>query len=320
MSKYAVVAGTGSYLPITVISNADLETMVDTTDQWIVDRTGISERRKAAADETAASMGTQAATAALNAAGVPASDLDLIIVATCSPDRVFPSTACILQNNLQAGTCPAFDLAAACSGFIYALNVADQAVRSGNANHVLVVGSEVMSRVIDWQDRSTCILFGDGAGAVVLSASDQPGIMGSVCHADGRYQDLLYIPNPLTGPDDGGNQYMRMRGNDVFKQAVRAMDAIVDEVLVKTTIDKADIDWLIPHQANERIIRATAKKLNLPMEKVIMTLAKQGNTSSASIPLALDEAVRDGRVQRGQHLLLEGFGGGLCWGATVVRY
>jgi 3-oxoacyl-[acyl-carrier-protein] synthase-3 len=318
VTRYATLLGTGGYLPETILTNEELSRTVDTTDDWIVERTGISERRIAAKHETASSMAEIAARQALDAACLQPDDIDLIIVGTGTPDRVFPSTACLLQHRLRIRECAAFDIQAACSGFIFALSVADQYIRTGSANHVLVVGSELNSRLVDWTDRSTCILFGDGAGAAVLGVSDTPGVLSTHIHSDGQYQDLLYVPNPIHNDDAG--RYIKMQGNEVFKVAVNTLGRIVDETLRENDLQQSDIDWLVPHQANIRIIAATAKKLRMPMEQVVVTVQKQGNTSAASIPLALNEAIRDGRIQRGQTVLMEAFGGGFAWGSALLRY
>lgn len=319
MSRFARIAGTGGYLPATVRSNDDIAQMVDTSDSWIMERTGIRERRIAAPDETASSMGEIAARQAISAAGWEPQDIDLVIMATSTPDRVFPSAACILQQRLGIGVCGAFDVQAACAGFIYALSVADQFLRTGAARRVLLVGSEINSRLVDWSDRATCILFGDGAGAVVLEASEAPGILSTHIHADGRFQELLYLPNPEMGIS-GEPPYVKMQGNEVFKVAVNTLGRIVDETLAANGMEKSDVDWLVPHQANIRIIAATARKLKMPMDRVVVTIEKQGNTSSASVPLALHEAVMDGRIKRGQVLLMEAFGGGFTWGSALIRY
>jgi len=321
VTVFTRIAGTGGYLPETILTNHQIAETIDTSDAWITERTGIRERRIAAPDETASSMAEKAARQALLAAGLEADALELIIVATCTPDRTFPSTACLLQQRLGAGNCPAFDVQAACSGFIYGLSIADQYIKSGMIKKALVVGAEVYSRIIDWSDRSTCILFGDGAGAVVLEASGQPGILSTHIHADGRYQDLLYLPNNHVQPgNEPENRYLKMEGNEVFKVAVNTLGGIVNEALEANNMPMSAIDWLVPHQANIRIIAATARKLGLPMERVIVTIDRQGNTSAASVPLALNEAVRDGRIQRGQTLLMEAFGGGFAWGSALVRY
>ncbi len=319
---FACIAGTGSYLPQKILTNADIAAFVDTSDEWIIERTGIKQRHVVAEHETAATMGLMAAEHALAAAQLSAQDIDLIIVATCTPDKFFPSTACLIQQRLNIQkSIPAFDLSAACAGFIYALTVAEQFIANNKIKNALVIGSEAMSRIIDWQDRSTCVLFGDGAGALILSASDTPGIISSHLHAQGKYQDLLFLPNNIAAPAlRNDSPYLQMRGHEVFKLAVQALDDAVDEVLQHNNIKTQDIDWLVPHQANLRIIQAIAKRLQLPMEKVILTIAEHGNTSSASIPLALDVAIRDGRIKHGQTLLMEGFGGGMAWGSVFVRY
>ena len=320
---YSRIAGTGSCLPERVVTNADLAKTVDTSDEWIAARTGIRQRHLAAEGETTCDLAFGAATAALEAAGVAASDVDLLIVGTTTPDLIFPSTACLLQDRLGANGCPAFDVNAACSGFIYALTVADKFIRSGSARTALVVGAETLSRMIDWSDRGTCVLFGDGAGAVVLKASDEAGILSSHVHADGAYKELLWNPVGVSvGFTHEHNHGVRvvMQGSEVFKVAVKTLDRVVEETLAANGIDRHAIDWLIPHQANLRIIQATAKRLDMPMERVIVTVDKHGNTSSASVPLALDHGVRSGRIQRGQLLLLEAFGGGFTWGSALVRY
>jgi len=320
---YSRIAGTGSYLPSHVVTNADLERTVETTDEWIRSRTGIRERRKAADGETTGDLAFQASLRALEAAGVDGADLDLIILGTTTPDLIFPSTACLLQHRLGANGCAAFDVNAACSGFMYGLGIADKFIRSGAAHKVLVVGSETLSRMLDWSDRSTCVLFGDGAGAVVLEPSEEPGVITTKLHADGAYKDLLYNPVGVSaGFLDEPNHGVRvmMRGHEIFKVAVRTLDRIVGETLETAGMQEADVDWLIPHQANLRIIEATAKRLGLSMDRVIVTVDRHGNTSSGSVPLALDEAVRTGRIERGQTLLLEAFGGGLTWSSALIRY
>lgn len=316
---YSRIAGTGGYLPERVMTNAELEAMVDTTDAWIRERTGIERRHLAAEGETCCDLGERASRLALAAAGIRPSDLDLILVATTTPDQFFPSTACLLQQRLDVHGCAAFDLQAVCTGFIYALGVADKFIRTGAARRALVVGSETLSRVIDWTDRGTCVLFGDGAGAMVLEAADTPGIISSHLHADGAYKDLLQIPGGL-GKGDCDNVHMEMKGNEVFRIAVTTLGRIVDETLEANGLKKSDIDWVVPHQANMRIIQATARKLDLPMERVVVTVAEHGNTSAASVPLAFDQAVRDGRIQRGEMILMEAFGGGFTWGSVLVRY
>lgn len=316
---YTKILGTGSYLPVQVRTNADLEKMVDTSDEWIVTRTGICERRIAAADETVATMSFQAAEKALEMAGVAKEDIGLIVVATTTTTHAFPSAACLVQQMLGIKDCAAFDLAAACAGFTYALSVADQYVKNGAFKHALVIGADVLSRTLDPEDRGTIILFGDGAGAVVLGASEAPGILSTHLHADGSYGNLLTLPYK-----DRQNQdkpaYVTMAGNEVFKVAVTELARIVDETLQANNMDRSELDWLVPHQANLRIISATAKKLGMGMDKVVVTLDRHGNTSAASVPSALDEAVRDGRIQRGQLVLLEAFGGGFTWGSALVRF
>ena len=317
---YSRILGTGSYLPAHILTNADLEKLVDTNDQWIVERTGIRERHIAAEGEFTSDLATQAARAALESAGLVPDDIDLLLVATTTPDLVFPSTACIVQAKLgMTNGRPAFDLQAVCSGFVYALSVADQFIRTGAARHVLVIGAETLSRITDWNDRGNCILWGDGAGAVVLGASDAPGIIATHIHADGRHKELL---RTTTGPSTGLNEpaLMRMEGNAVFKMAVNTLDRIVDETLEANGLAKSDIDWLVPHQANIRIISATAKKLGMSMDNVVTTVAGHGNTSAASVPLAFDVAVRDGRIRRGQTVLMEAFGGGFTWGSALLKY
>ena len=321
MTVYSRLLGTGGYLPDRVLTNEEISRTVDTNDEWIIERTGIKERRIAGKDETASSMAEAAARQAIKAAGLDPEAIDLIVLGTGTPDRIFPSTACLLQHRLGIQKCAAFDVQAACSGFIFALSVADQYIRAGNARHVLVVGTEMNSRLVDWTDRSTCILFGDGAGAVVLGASEEPGLLSTHIHSDGQYQDLLYAPNPVhDASQELPRQYLQMQGNEVFKVAVNTLGRIVDETLAENGLDKADIDWLVPHQANIRIITATAKKLRMSMAQVVVTVEKQGNTSAASIPLALNEAIRDGRIQRGQTVLMEAFGGGFAWGSALLRY
>lgn len=325
MSKriYSRIAGTGSYLPEKVLTNADLEKMVETSDEWIQTRTGIRERHIAADDQTTSDLGYQAALRALEAAGIQASQLDMIVVGSTTPDLIFPSTACLIQAKLGASGCPAFDVNAACSGFVFALSVADKFIRSGDARHVLVIGAETLTRIVDWNDRTTCVLFGDGAGAVVLKADEDTGILSTHLHADGSKKELLWNPVGVSagfGDSENGRGAILMKGNDVFKYAVKALDSVVDETLHANGLDKADLDWLIPHQANLRIIEATARRLDMSMDQVIVTVDKHGNTSSASVPMALDHAVRSGRVERGQLLLLEAFGGGFTWGSALLRY
>ncbi len=320
---YSRILGTGCYLPDRVLTNADLEHMVETTDEWIQTRTGIKRRHIAADGETTADLAEAAARRALDAAGVDASEIDLILVGTTTADQVFPNMGCLLQDRLDIHGCPAFGLEAACSGFIYALSVANCFIAAGNAKRALVVGAETLSRMLDWEDRGTCVLFGDGAGAVVLGPSDEPGILSCHLGADGRYKDLLYHPygtSRIQRPEDTERPYIQMRGNEIFKVAVKTLENIVDETLEANGLSCSAIDWLVPHQANIRIIQATAKRLGMPMEKVILTLEDHGNTSAASVPLALDTAVRDGRIKRGDLLMLEAFGGGLTWGSALIRY
>jgi len=320
---YSRILGTGRYLPDRVLTNADLEHMVETTDEWIQTRTGIKRRHIAADGETTADLAEAAARRALDAAGVDASEIDLILVGTTTADQVFPNMGCLLQDRLDIHGCPAFGLEAACSGFIYALSVANCFIVAGNARRALVVGAETLSRMLDWEDRGTCVLFGDGAGAVVLGPADEPGILSCHLGADGRYKDLLYHPygtSRIQRPEDTERPYIQMRGNEIFKVAVKTLENIVDETLEANGLSCSAIDWLVPHQANIRIIQATAKRLGMPMEKVILTLEDHGNTSAASVPLALDTAVRDGRIKRGDLLMLEAFGGGLTWGSALIRY
>ena len=321
---YARIAGTGSYLPQKVLTNDDLSKLVDTSDEWIAARTGIRQRHVAAEGETTSDLALQASLRALEAAGVQPSELDLIVLGTTTPDLIFPSSACLLQHKLGANGCPAFDVNAACSGFIYALTIADKFIRSGSAKTALVVGAETLTRMLDWSDRGTCVLFGDGAGAVVLKADDETGILSTHMHADGGKKELLWNPVGVSAgfrPDEpNAGVRVMMTGNEVFKHAVKALDSVVEEALEANGLDRHEIDWLIPHQANLRIIEATAKRLDMPMERVVVTVDRHGNTSSGSVPLALDEAVRSGRVQRGQLLLLEAFGGGFTWGSALVRY
>jgi 3-oxoacyl-[acyl-carrier-protein] synthase-3 len=319
--SFAKILGTGSYLPEKILTNAELEKTIDTSDEWIRERTGIAQRHVAAEHETASSMAEQASLRALQAAGLNPTDIDLIIVGTVTPDKVFPSTACLLQERLGAGKCIAFDINAVCSGFVYALSVADQFIRSGMVKTALVVGSETLTRMLDWQDRSTCVLFGDGAGAMILGASDEPGIYSTHLHADGNYKDLLHVPSLMPSQRKAHEQpFLQMEGRELFKVAVTELGNLVDETLAKNNLPQSAIDWLIPHQANQRIIMAAAKKLGLPEERVIMTVADQANTSAASVPLALDTGIRDGRIKRGDLLLLEAFGGGLTWGSALIRY
>jgi 3-oxoacyl-[acyl-carrier-protein] synthase-3 len=320
---YGRVRGTGSYLPERVLTNADLERIVDTSDAWIRERTGICERHIVADGESTIDLAERAAVHAIEAADMEVGDIDLVIVGTTTPDRIYPSTACRLQARLGVHGCPAFDVQAVCTGFIYALGVADKFIRTGSATRALVVGADTHSRLLDWSDRSTCVLFGDGAGAVILEASEEPGILSTHLHADGSYERLLYVEGGVPrgkGVIAEGNAYTKMQGNDVFRIAVRTLSRIVDETLAANDMTPDEVDWLIPHQANHRIIRATARKLKMPMDRVVVTVAEHGNTSAASVPLALDVAVRDGRIKRGEILLLEAFGGGFTWGSALLRY
>jgi len=320
---YSKITGTGSYLPEKILTNHDLEKMVDTSDEWITERTGIKKRHIVDDTQTTCDLAEQAARAAMQAANVSKDDIDLIIVATTTPDRVFPSTACLLQERLDIHGCAAFDIQAVCTGFVYALGVADKFIKTEGAKCALVVGAETLSRVLDWTDRSTCVLFGDGAGAVVLQPSTEPGILSTHLHADGAYKELLTVPAGISENYDvlsRGEAKVTMQGNEVFKMAVNTLGRIVDETLAKNKLRKSDINWLVPHQANIRIIAATAKKLKMNMDHVVVTVDEHGNTSAASIPLALDVAVRDGRIQRGETILLEAFGGGFTWGSALLKY
>ena len=320
---YSRITGTGSFLPPKIMTNYDLESMVDTTHDWIVERSGIHQRH-IAENETVSEMGEHACRLALEMAGKTANDVDLIVFATTTADLVFPSSASILQERLgNTNGATAFDVQAVCTGFVYALGVADKFIKSGTHKCALVVGAEAMSRIIDWTDRGTCILFADGAGAVVLEADEEPGIISTHLHSDGRYKKLLYVNGGISDEREAylkGEAYLQMAGNEVFRQAVNTLGRIADETLEANNMQKSDLDWLVPHQANIRIIKATAKKLKMSMDQVVVTVDKHGNTSSASIPLALDEAVRDGRIQRGQTILLEGFGGGFTWGSALIKY
>ena len=320
---YARITGTGSYLPENVMTNQDLEKIVETSDQWIRERTGIEQRHIAADNETTVDLAEKASRMAIEAAGIDPSEIDLIVFATSTPDKIFPSSACILQARLDIHGCPAFDIQAVCTGFVYALAVADKFIKTGSAKKALIVGAEVFSRILNWQDRATCVLFGDGAGAVILEANEETGILSTHIHADGKYENLLWVPH---GIGDGyeevkqGKGYVEMRGNEVFKMAVNTLGRIVDETLAANRMKKSDIDWLVPHQANIRIINATAKKLKMSMDQVVVTVNKHGNTSAASVPLALDVAVRDGRIKTNELVLLEAFGGGFTWGSALLRY
>jgi 3-oxoacyl-[acyl-carrier-protein] synthase-3 len=323
MMKYSRITGTGSYLPEKVLTNHDLEKIMDTSDEWIRDRTGIYKRHIAAGGETTCDLAEIAATRAMEAAGRTPRQIDLIVLATTTPDRVFPSTACLLQQRLDIHGTAAFDIQAVCTGFVYALAIADKFIKTGSAKCALVVGAETLSRIVDWNDRGTGILFGDGAGAVVLEASDEPGILSTHLHADGSYEHLLTVPAGISAGYDkvlAGQAYVQMQGNEVFKMAVNTLGRIVDETLAANNMEKSDIDWLIPHQANIRIIQATARKLKMSMDHVVVTVDEHGNTSAASVPLALDTAVRDGRIKRGETLLMEAFGGGFTWGSALLKY
>ena len=325
MRIYSRILGTGSYLPEKRLTNADLalelaQQGVETSDEWIVERTGIRARHFAADQQGSSDLATEAARQALAAAGIGADDLDLIIVATSTPDMVFPSVATMVQHKLGTAGCPAFDVQAVCSGFIYALTIADAMIQSGSAERALVIGSEVFSRILDFKDRTTCVLFGDGAGAVILEASEQPGILATDLHADGKHKDILCVPGHVNRGAILGDPVLKMDGQAVFKLAVGVLEETARASLAKANLTDADIDWLIPHQANIRIMQSTAKKLKLSTDKVVVTVDQHGNTSAASIPLALDTAVRDGRIQRGQTLMLEGVGGGFTWGSVLLQY
>jgi 3-oxoacyl-[acyl-carrier-protein] synthase-3 len=315
---YSRIVGTGSFLPPRVMTNDDFAARIDTSDAWIRERTGIRQRHFADESQTSSDLGFEASKRALEAAGVKASDLDLIIVATSTPDYVFPSTACLLQAKLGVKDCPAFDVQAVCSGFVYALATADAFIKSGQYRKALVVGTEVFSRILDWNDRGTCVLFGDGAGAVVVTASQSPGIHASVLHADGSYADILSVPGNVCGGRIIGSPYLQMQGKEVFKFAVKVLDEVARETLREANMTIADLDWLIPHQANVRILDATAKKLDLPREKLVVTVDHHGNTSAASVPLALDEWVRAGKIRAGQRVMMQGVGGGFTWGAVLA--
>lgn len=318
---YSRIIGTGSYYPSEVRSNADLELMVDTSDEWITDRTGIKERRLVGKDETAATMGAQASKEALSAAGIEASQLDMIVCATTSGRYSLPSTACEIQKILGVDNIPAFDVAAACAGYCYALSVADQYIKSGMAKRILVIGTDCLSRLVDPKDRGMVILFGDAAGATIIEASEEPGILSTHINAAGSYSELLYVGNPTRGDEASVHEnWGVMKGNEVFKVAVTKLSEIVEQTLAANNMQKSDLDWLVPHQANFRIIKATAKKLDMSLDQVVITLEKYGNTSAATVPTALDTAIRDGRIQRGQHLLLEAFGGGFAWASALVKY
>lgn len=320
---YSHILGTGSYLPERAVSNKELEAVVETSDEWIRERTGIRQRHIVADNESTCDLAERAARAALSASGIDASDIDLIVLGTTTPDRIYPSTACRLQARLGVRGCPAFDVQAVCTGFIYALGVADKFVKTGASRCALVVGADTHSRLLDWSDRGTCVLFGDGAGAVVLGAAQAPGILSTHLHADGSYEPLLYVDGGVpkgNGEIAAGNAYTKMQGSEVFRLAVRTLCRIAEETLAANNMQKSDVDWLVPHQANSRIIDATARKLEMSEDQVVVTVAEHGNTSAASVPLALDVAVRDGRIQRGQTLLLEAFGGGFTWGSALVKF
>jgi len=321
--SHSRIAGTGSYLPEKILTNKDLETMMDTDDAWIRERTGIKRRHIAADGETTSDLALAATSRALEMAELDADDIDLIVVGTATPDKVFPSTACIIQRRLGISGCAAFDVQAACSGFVYGLDVADRYIRTGAAKNALVIGAETLSRITNWEDRTTAVLFGDGAGAVILQATDEPGIISTHIHADGKYEDLLEVPQGISNGYDAlraQEAYIQMNGNAVFRRAVATLDSIARETLEKNNVDKHDLDWFVPHQANLRIITAAAKKLDMPMERVIVTVDEHANTSAASIPLALDTAVRDGRIKRGDLLLFEAFGAGFTWGSALLRF
>lgn len=317
--KHSRIVGTGSYLPEKILSNADLEKMIDTTDEWIFTRTGIRERHIVAENEFTSDLAVKAALQAIEVAQISPNDIDLIIIATTTPDRTFPSTACLVQEKLGIrNNCPAFDIQAVCSGFVFALAAADNFIKSGAAKRALVIGADTMSRITDWTDRGNCILWGDGSGAVVLEASDDVGVISTHLHANGSYADLLMVEKGVS--NQSGLNTITMEGNAVFKVAVNTLDAIVDETLEANGMAKSDINWLVPHQANIRILQSTAKKLGMSMDQVVVTVDKHGNTSAASIPLALDVAVRDGRIKRGETILMEAFGGGFTWGSVLMKY
>lgn len=320
---YSRIEGTGRYLPERILTNADLEKMVDTSDEWIRTRTGVERRHIAGDDETASDLCVEAAKAAMDAAGITADDVDLIVIGTTTPDLIFPNIATLVQHRLGIKPCPAFSIEAACTGFIYALSTADKFIKAGETQCALVIGAEVISKLVDWTDRSTCVLFGDGAGAAIVKPADEPGIVSSHLGADGQYKELLYYPVGASkdlAKAGVGDSKILMKGNEVFKVAVKTLGNVAAKTLEESGIDKSELDWLIPHQANMRIIQATAKRLDLPMEKVILTVQDHGNTSAASVPMALDVAIRDGRIKRGQLLLLEAFGGGFTWGSILMRY
>ena len=321
MSAFSRITGVGSYLPALRVTNDDLVTRgIDTNDEWVVSRTGIRARHYADASQVSSDLALEASKRAIEMAGITAQDIDLIVLATSTPDFIFPSTACLLQAKLGNRGATAFDVQAVCTGFIYGLSIAEKFIRSGTHKRALVVGAEVFSRIMDWQDRTTCVLFGDGAGAVILEASEESGILSSVLHADGSYADILHVKGQVSGGQITGDPFLRMEGQAVFKFAVKALAEAADEACSAAGISYADVDWLVPHQANIRIIESTAKKMGLPMSKVIVTVDQHGNTSAASVPLALDEGVRSGRIKRGETVLLEGVGGGFTWGAVLLRF
>ena len=320
---YSKITGTGSYLPEQVLTNSELEKIVDTTDEWIRSRTGIEKRHVARDDETTCDLAEKASRAAIKMAGKKENDIDLIIIATTTPDVIFPSTACLLQQRLNIHGCPAFDIQAVCTGFIYALHIANLFIKNGNTKCALIVGSETMTRIVDWKDRNTCVLFGDGAGAIILEESKTPGILSTHIHADGAYQELLSVPAGISSDYNlvkSNKAFIKMQGNEVFKVAVNTLGGIVDETLQANSMSNTDIDWLVPHQANTRIISAMAKKLDMPISRVVVTVDQHGNTSAASIPLALDVAVKDGRIKENDTLLLPAFGGGFTWGSALLKY
>ena len=320
---YSKITGTGSYLPEQVLTNSELEKIVDTTDEWIRSRTGIEKRHVARDDETTCDLAEKASRAAIKMAGKKENDIDLIIIATTTPDIIFPSTACLLQQRLNIHGCPAFDIQAVCTGFIYALHIANLFIKNGNTKCALIVGSETMTRIVDWKDRNTCVLFGDGAGAIILEESKTPGILSTHIHADGAYQELLSVPAGISSDYNlvkSNKAFIKMQGNEVFKVAVNTLGGIVDETLQANSMSNTDIDWLVPHQANTRIISAMAKKLDMPISRVVVTVDQHGNTSAASIPLALDVAVKDGRIKENDTLLLPAFGGGFTWGSALLKY
>ena len=320
---YSKIIGTGSYLPKRILDNAELEKMVDTSDAWIKERTGISTRHIAAEDETTCDLAEKAAIAAIEVAGISADEIDLVIVATTTPDLVFPSTACLLQKRLGISEAAAFDVQAVCTGFIYILSIAEKFIQTGSAKKALLVGAETISRIIDWTDRDTCVLFGDGAGAVILEASETPGIIAALLYADGSYQKLLSVPAGISTNYAAvvkGDAYIEMQGNEVFKVAVNTLEKVANEILAKNNLTIDDIDWLVPHQANTRIISAVTKKMGMPMDKVILTVSQHGNTSAASVPLALDTAIKAGKIKHKEKLLLEAFGAGFTWGSILIEY